>query len=256
MTDSKTPFYETDKAISEYLLFHYGKPEEQCPHAFGPKTALNYPVRCISECVDLEKIPAKARGLDLGCAVGRSSFELAKHCGEVIGIDFSHAFVDRANQLKSDGHCHYTYAEEGDIQHKATAEIDASIDRSRLRFQQGDAMNLPQDLGTFHVVLMANLIDRLTQPVDCLSRLAGLMESGGQLIITSPYTWLEEYTPKKNWLGGYTEADQEVSTLEGLKRALEKDFDLQTTKDLPFLIREHSRKYQWSVAQASVWLRK
>ncbi len=256
MTDSNTPFYETDKAVSEYLLFHYGKPEEQLPHAFGPTSALNYPVRCISECLDPEKVPAAARGLDLGCAVGRSSFELAKHCKEVIGIDFSHAFVERANQLKADGRCHYTYAQEGSTQRKTEAVIDPSIDRSRLRFQQGDAMNLPDDLGTFHVVLMANLIDRLTQPADCLTRLAGLVESGGQLIITSPYTWLEEFTPKENWLGGYEGDGKTVSTLDGLKETLEKDFDLQTTKDLPFLIREHARKYQWSVAQASVWLRK
>ena len=256
MTNSSTPFYETDKAISEYLLFHYGKPEEQCPHAFGPTTALNYPVRCISECLDPEKVPVKARGLDLGCAVGRSSFELARYCEEVIGIDFSHAFIDRAHQLKTDGRCHYTYLEEGNILRQATAEIDSSIDRSRLCFQQGDAMNLPEDLGTFDVVLMANLIDRLTQPVDCLSRLAGLVKSGGQLIITSPYTWLEEYTPKENWLGGYTNDDQEISTLAGLKQALGNDFELQTTRDLPFLIREHARKYQWSVAQASIWLRK
>lgn len=256
MTDSSTPFYETDKAVSEYLLFHYGKPEEQLPHAFGPASALNYPVRCISECLDLEKVPTGARGLDLGCAVGRSSFELAKHCEEVIGIDFSHAFVERANQLKSDGCCHYTYAKEGSIQIEATAEVDSSIDRSRLHFQQEDAMKLPRDLGTFHVVLMANLIDRLTHPTDCLSSLASLMESGGQLIITSPYTWLEEYTPKENWLGGYEDKGKNVSTLDGLKGALEKDFDLQTTKDLPFLIREHARKYQWSVAQASIWLRK
>lgn len=256
MTDTSKPFYETDKAISEYLLFHYGKNEEQLPHSFGPDSALNYPVRCVSECLDPSKLPSNARGLDLGCAVGRSTFELARHCKDVIGIDFSHGFVERANQLKSDGHCQYTYAEEGTIQREATARIDPAIDRSRVRFQQGDAMDLPNDLGRFHVVLMANLIDRLTAPKQCLSQLPDLIEEGGQLIITSPYTWLAEYTPKENWLGGYEESGKEVSTLEGLKQALEGKFEFQSTKDLPFLIREHARKYQWSVAQASVWVRK
>ena len=33
-----------------------------------------------------------------------------------------------------------------------------------------------------------------------LKRLPGLLNPGGQLIITSPYTWLEDYTPRKNWL--------------------------------------------------------
>jgi hypothetical protein len=27
-------------------------------------------------------------------------------------------------------------------------------------------------------------------------------------------------------------------------------------KDLPFLIREHARKFQWSVAEATIWRRK
>jgi hypothetical protein len=47
-----------------------------------------------------------------------------------------------------------------------------------------------------------------------------------------------------------------VSTLQGLKNRLEADFQLLQTLDLPFLIREHARKYQWSVAQASCWLRR
>jgi hypothetical protein len=33
-------------------------------------------------------------------------------------------------------------------------------------------------------------------------------------------------------------------------------FDHRLTKDLPFLIREHARKFQWSVAQATLWERK
>jgi hypothetical protein len=41
-----------------------------------------------------------------------------------------------------------------------------------------------------------------------------------------------------------------------LKQILGADFVFQTSKDLPFLIREHERKFQWSVAQASVWRRK
>ena len=78
-----------------------------------------------------------------------------------------------------------------------------------------------------------------------------LVKPGGQLIITSPYTWLEEFTPREHWLGG-----RDGSTLEGLEAALTKDFQLTATRDLPFLIREHARKFQWSVAQASIWIRR
>ena len=250
------PFYESNRAVSEYLLFHYGTTEEQIPHDFGPHSALNYPVRCVTECLAPEILPSKARALDLGCAVGRSTFELARHCEEAIGIDFSHAFIDRANQLKAEGRCDYAFATQGKLTQQASAKIDPCIDRSRTQFQQGDAMQLPDNLGKFNAILMANLIDRLTEPRLCLNQLPDLMASGGQLIITSPYTWLEEYTPKENWLGGYSAEGQTIDTLDGLKSSLQGSFELVSTKDLPFLIREHARKYQWSVAQASVWRRK
>jgi hypothetical protein len=36
---------------------------------------------------------------------------------------------------------------------------------------------------------------------------------------------------------------------------LEENFTLVDVRDLPFLIREHARKFQFSVAQASIWRR-
>jgi hypothetical protein len=117
-------------------------------------------------------------------------------------------------------------------------------------------MNLSSDLGAFDVVLMANLIDRLSEPRRCLVRLPELVRAGGQLIITSPYTWLEEFTPREHWLGGFERHGQRVTTLDGLQAALDGSFELVKTLDLPFLIREHARKFQWSVAQASCWVRR
>jgi hypothetical protein len=101
---------------------------------------------------------------------------------------------------------------------------------------------------------MANLVDRLSDPARCLRSLAGLVQQGGQLVITSPYTWMEEFTPKQNWLCADA-SGQSRSSLEGMADALGHAFRLERTCDLPFLIREHARKYQWSVAQASCWTR-
>jgi len=125
------------------------------------------------------------------------------------------------------------------------------LSTDHVRFERGDACALRADLGIFDLVLMANLIDRLPDPARCLARLPELIASGGWLIITSPYTWLEEYTPRGKWLD-----DSGRGTLSALKEWLAPAFDLRHVFDLPFLIREHRRKYQWSVAEASVWRRK
>ena len=188
--------YETDKLLAEYLLFHYGKPDEVLTHGSGPHEALDYPARCVSECLDAARLPEKARALDLGCAVGRSTFELARHCAEVIGIDFSRRFIEAANVLRGAVGLEYLRADEGTLTTPCRASVPPEIDRARVGFEVGDAMCLRAGLGGFDVVLMANLIDRLREPQRCLDQLPGLVKPGGQLIITSPYTWLEDFTPR------------------------------------------------------------
>ena len=76
------------------------------------------------------------------------------------------------------------------------------------------------------------------------------INKNGVLLIASPYTWLEEYTPKAEWLGG-----QAQQTLDTLRDLLSPAFTLDGEWNLPFLIREHARKYQWSIAQATRWVR-
>ncbi|HUR45948.1 MAG TPA: putative 4-mercaptohistidine N1-methyltransferase [Candidatus Saccharimonadales bacterium] len=246
-------FYETKRALSEYLLFHYGSAKEILPHG-GPADALFYPVRCISECLDIGQLPVRARGLDLGCATGRSTFEMARHCAEVIGIDFSHQFIRAAERLRSEGKLDYTYIEEGEITRGATAFTPQGMDRERVRFEQGDAQHL-RPMGLFDLVLMANLIDRLPRPKVFLQHIHEIIRPGGQLILSSPYTWLAEYTPREEWLGGFEEQGKTVHTFDSIRSILQENFQMRLRKNLPFLIREHARKYQWSVAEATVWIR-
>ncbi len=248
--------YESDRLLSEYLLFHYGTAGEILPYPAGPAEALGYPVRCVTECVDPAPLRPDSRALDLGCAVGRSSFELARWCGEVVAIDYSHRFIAAAQELQKNGSLTYERTDEGTLRTPLTARISDDIDRTRVRFETGDAMDLRDHLGAYDVVLMANLIDRLSHPGRCLERLSGLVNPGGQLVITSPYTWMPDFTEPTQWLGGYERAGQRVTTLDGLHQHLDKDFTLLTRKDLPFLIREHARKFQWSMAEATLWRRK
>ena len=247
--------YETEKLLREYLLFHYGKPQEVMPWPEGPRGGLEYPERCVRECVDVSALPSSARALDIGCAVGRSTFELARHCKEVIGIDYSARFIEAAQQLAGSGRFVYSRAEEGTIERVSVAEFPSDIDRSRVRFMHGDAQALPTDLGAFDVALAANLIDRLSKPRQFLAQLGRMVVPGGQLILTSPYTWLLDYTPIDEWIGGTVTGDKEQTTLDGLTKTLEGEFTLTGVKELPFVIREHARKFQWSVAQATTWRR-
>ncbi|KAL3872832.1 hypothetical protein ACJMK2_036027 [Sinanodonta woodiana] len=251
--------YETEKLVSEYLIFHYGKDAEILRYDFGPKDSLHFPKRCAELCTkhfkDMGGIPSRA--LDIGCAVGCSTFELAKVFDSVIGLDYSQAFVDVCNKLKVNGSMQYNVQDEGDLMTSLTARVDDDVDRSKTTFIKGDACNLPNDLGQFGCVLAANLICRLHSPMDFLERLPGLVAPGGILVITSPYTFMEQFTEKSKWIGGYYDKENmPVSGFRTLQKKLGPDFDLIEEKNMPFFIRETARKNQWTVAHATVWKRK
>ncbi len=236
--------YETQRLVDEYLLFHYGQDHEILPWENGPVSALRFPARTVTELLPAGSV---ARALDIGCAVGRSSLELSKSCQEVIGIDYSHAFIHAAQAIQTRGQLPYQITREGHTIEPLTAHLPENIQSARVTFQQGDAMNLPDTLGKFDLIHAANLICRLTEPLRFLTRLPSLLNSGGHLLLTTPCTWLAEFTPPDRWPAG--------STLDWLKETLAPGFSLVQQKDLPFLIREHARKFQWSVALGTVWKR-
>ena len=62
-------------------------------------------------------------------------------------------------------------------------------------FSAGDAANLG-DIGQFGCVLAANLLCRMKDPAMLLNSLPSLVVAGGVLVLITPCTWLEEYTPK------------------------------------------------------------
>ena len=246
----KAATYEEPAVLHQYLLFHYGSAADQFAYPFGAMDGLDFPRRCVELGVNVGALCGPSRALDLGCAVGGATFQLARHCEEVIGIDASHAFIGAAKRLLRDGRHPLVRADEGSATTELEVALDPGIDTARVAFEVGDAQALRSDLGRFDVVLACNLICRLPAPMKLLRRLPDLVRPGGQLFITTPFTWLEEYTPPGHWLGkGHTDS------FAGLRAALAPDFRLTKQFDLPFLIREHARKFQYGVAQATGWMR-
>ncbi len=105
--------YEAQQMVDTYLNFHYGEDN------FGVE---NFPAHCGKICIEkAKKEGVKGRALDLGCAVGRTSIELADYFEEVIGLDFSGAFVKAAIEAAANNY--------EQINHK-------------IKFVEGDACNL------------------------------------------------------------------------------------------------------------------
>jgi len=235
--------------LAEYLAFHYLEPRSLFPKGRPvPLGIRNFPAACTSLLLAeaRRRKVAPRRALDLGCAVGRASFELARKAPEVIGIDFSKAFIAAAKKFAATGTYSFRLKEEGNRTRPAWATAPSLKIRTRVSFRTGDALRLPE-LGTFDLVLAANLLDRVQDPKALLQKvLPKLVCPGGLLLLTSPYTWSKEFTPQARWL---------KNSLPTLCKLLSPHFLLLRRQDLPFLLREHRRKFQLAFADATLWLR-
>lgn len=242
--------YETDELISQYLEFHYGKEYFSVP---------NFCVNGIHQCLQEIQLTHHHRALDIGCSVGRASFELAKTFDRVDGIDFSARFIQQAYSLTEQGEKRYTIKTEGElVEFKSVTLSELGYDAvaNKINFVQGDACNLKPQFTGYDLIYASNLIDRLNDPKHFLTTIHQRINDGGYLVITSPYTWLKEYTEKANWLGGIKVHGENFTTLDGLTETLFPHFELVAVKEIPFVIRETKRKFQHTLSEMTIWRRR
>ncbi len=227
--------------MDEYLQFHYAPAEELLPYDNAPKVcccvyqhphpphphtqtphtpsqdACDFPARCAllceRYCLALQDFTGELgapTALDIGCAVGGATFELARCFHLVVGVDYSQHFVDAANTMQVKGQLPYSAQTEGSVCVQRQAIVDPAIDRSRVRFVRGDACNLPKNMRPVDCVLAANLLCRLPEPLNFLHDLPRLLKPGGIAVLVSPYSWLAAWTPRDKWLGGFYDKDDKV----------------------------------------------
>jgi 5-histidylcysteine sulfoxide synthase/putative 4-mercaptohistidine N1-methyltranferase len=247
----RSEVYETDEAVAQYCDFHFG------PEHFGVP---NFPAQLAELCLALTEGSPQRRALDLGCAVGRATFELAREFDHVTGLDFSARFIRIGDQLVEKGRIQYVLQDEGELVSYHTADLaELGLDemRGRVEFFQADASNLKPLYAGYDLVLAANLIDRLYSPRRFLTSIHERIEPGGFLVLTSPYTWLEEHTERSEWIGGFKRDGENLTTLDALHEILGDRFEpVGAPRDVEFVIRETARKHQHTVAQWTAWRRR
>jgi 5-histidylcysteine sulfoxide synthase/putative 4-mercaptohistidine N1-methyltranferase len=249
----KTAFdvYETDEQVSMYCEFHYGDEYLGVP---------NFPKAIAQLALQAAVSPARGRALDIGCSVGRAAFELAEAFEQVDALDFSARFVQIGSRMQRTGRIRYERPEEGDLVsfHERSLEALGLTGRyDNITFMQQDATNMKPDFTGYDLVVAANLIDRLNDPDRFLRDLAGRINPDGLLLIASPYTWLESFTEKEKWLGGFKRDGEPVTTLDGLHARLDESFELKGEPvKVPFVIRETANKHQHTLSEVTLWIRK
>jgi len=253
--------YENDHWVERYLHLHFpGPAESSTTPEWVPAAALDYPARCgraiIQSAIDVQA--PRVSALDLGCAVGGAAFELANSqsgYATVTGVDLSEAFVHAANQVKSGMEVPFQMVVEGDVRELMTAKAPEYVALDRLQFMQGDACCFSESWAqqSYDAVLVGNLLDRLAKPKVLLQQMNQLVNPGGILMLTNPYSWKAQFTARSEWLGAQEGQSSQDATAEVLR---EVGFKNISTHEMPLAIRHHSRFYELIGAQASIWQRK
>jgi len=79
--------YETDQLVTQYLEFHYfDAAAGGCDATSDGCTTLgvpNFPQACVAATMPHVPMDRRGRCLDIGCSVGRSAFEFARHFAHV-----------------------------------------------------------------------------------------------------------------------------------------------------------------------------
>ncbi|MBK1792702.1 putative 4-mercaptohistidine N1-methyltransferase [Persicirhabdus sediminis] len=243
LTSPGSQLYEEQKMLADYLAFHYAPASRYMPWSSQLEPFLNFPHRTAQ--LAEQFCPSPERTLDLGCSVGRATFELSNFSQHVTGIDFSHAFIHAAQQIQQLGKLSYNESLSPHSSSEEIAHMPAGANPERITFSQGDALDLPTNIGKFDLIHASNLLCRLPKPAEFLQSLSQLTNTNGTVLLATPFSWLENYTPRENW--------PSYDSWQWLQDQLKPNFQLVHQADEPFMIRQHQRKYQWVVSKISIW---
>ena len=161
--------------------------------------------------------------LDIGCSVGRLSFELSKTHPRVIGIDTSVSFVQKARELLHSRKLRFDLIIEGFITEEISCEFDPEWRYDRIDFVVADALALPFPQNYFSTVASINVLEKVSKPIQHLADVNRVLKDNDSMFVFSdPFSWDETLLDPSLWLGGVKEGafqprgmDSVVELLQG-----------------------------------------
>ncbi|MFV0390562.1 MAG: 5-histidylcysteine sulfoxide synthase [Paludibacteraceae bacterium] len=197
------------------------------------------------------------RLLDLNADTGRLAFELAQSYNDVTALDFTARMIRMPIQLQEKGFMRYVVKDEGDLlfyRDVVLSDFGLEHGKKNILFMQADAMNLKPIYTGYDVIVAPNLLEELHTPKVFLETIHERLNKDGLLFIASTYDWDENKTKRENRLGGFKKDGEPVTSLDGIKSILNKNFDLQgDPMDLNLYQRKSSRVTVTKLTEVTVW---
>lgn len=183
--------YEDLSVISSYLHSHYSMLSD------------NHNTGCAYEEWASKIKYGTGLAIDMGCSVGRMTFEMACKFDFAIGMDFSEGFIKKARDFTNNGCLRFQTIKEGYIMEDNLVNFSGKWDKEKVEFIVGDVHAAPFPANSFSCVTSLNIIDKIPSPLIHLKEINRLAKkSGAQLLFSDPFSWSDENADKKDWLGG------------------------------------------------------
>lgn len=238
--------------LGTYGWDHYG---DMASSAVREREQRNAPPGSLMACLSagLNLLPSRIQSpiLDIGCAVGRSSIELAaRGDGLILGVDLNFAALRLAQRVLHEGRVAYPLKQLG-IVYERQDYAAVFPHANRVDYWACDALALPFAAGTFGFVNAMNVIDNVNSPTDFLVAMSRALRSGGYALLATPYDWAPP-VPVKNWLGGRAAFGVDsVDSASALRALLRGEASNPALKELrligelehqPWHVRVHNRR--------------
>ena len=191
-----SPYARRLEHLSTYLDGQWG--DRAIPAPDGPSPGWGF-AELAGWVGERRQVPV-ARGVELGCGVGRGLLELAAGCQRVVGLDVDFASLRRARRLLAGEPLDYLRRVVG--RHYTPARIAAPAASDGILLVCADALDPPLVPAGFDRILALNLLDNVAQPRVLLAVLSSLVAPGGELLLASPYTWQGQIVADDERLGG------------------------------------------------------
>jgi SAM-dependent methyltransferase/uncharacterized protein YbaR (Trm112 family) len=187
------------QTLSAYGRVHWGDFDREDPLPRESSLA-----HLLASALELADKPA-GTWIDLGCAVGRATYELARYTGQLaVGADLSFGMLRVAERARTTGCATFPLRRVGLVYDRRDISIP-EVHGVEMSFWCCDVDNLPFPDATFDGAVSLNVLDCVASPVQHLVEMGRVLPSGARAVVCSPYDWSPAATPLEQWLGGHSQ---------------------------------------------------
>lgn len=242
---NEVQYHAERNLVSSYMDLHYGGLDD-APASFGSLADPRPFWQTVVEMAQPEPETRYERSLDLGCSVGRYTFELARLSDLAIGMDMNFKAASSAAMFQQSQEVSYERRRHG----RYFEEMRSSyVPPQNVFFLVGDALDPPFGAECFDLVAGLNLVDNVKLPLVLIGQMDALLRAGGILILGAPYEWRHDICEPSEWLES-EEFDAPVIVQKIIEGSMFPQMGLkyevsQGLSDVPWTLRHHDR--HWSM---------